>query len=98
MAALGHPVTGFEYHFLLGAMPLFVLPVLYAAAARSAAIDAFRAPVLWARGFGGGVLVVLPLVYRPEGGWIYMAIGAADLVWAAVHAALWRDGAPAPRG
>jgi len=89
LAALGHPVAGSRFHFLLGALPLLLLPALYFGAARAEDVGAFLPAVLWARGAGGGILLALVLVAAPPAPWIYLAIAAADLVWAAVHARLW---------
>jgi hypothetical protein len=90
MASLGHPVTGFEFYFTLAAAPLLLLAVLYAVAAVSRPIDVFRAPVLWARGGGGVIILLLTAVHRPGAAWLFFVIGAVDLLWAALHAALWR--------
>ena len=61
------------------------LPALYLAAARAAAVDPFRAPVLWARGGGERSSSCFALLVPPPGAWIYLAVGGLDLVWAAVH-------------
>lgn len=90
MAAVGSPVPGSTFFFRLAALPLFVLPVLYVSAAHAPAVDAFRAPVLWARGGGGAFVLVLTALVRPGAAGVFLAVGAADLVWALVHALLWR--------
>jgi len=89
LAALGHPLGGARFHFLLGALPLFILPALYFGAARADEVGAFLPPVLWARGCGGGLLIALTVIAAPPAAWIYLAIGAADFVWAGIHAWLW---------
>ncbi len=94
MAGLGSPVTGSEFYFHLAALPLLVLPVLYAGAARSPAVDAFRPSVLWARGGGGAFVLILAALLRPVGAGVFVAVGAADLGWALVHAVLWRSPGP----
>lgn len=91
LAALGSPAVEPAYYLYLGALPLFILPVLYGAAALSEeSLDAFRLPVLWARGGGGAVLMLLTVFHEPPASWLFHVIGAADLLWATVHAYLWR--------
>ena len=90
LAALGYAVLPPAFLFRLAALPLFLLPALYLAAARATDPDPFRGPVLWARGVGGLIVLALVLAHRPPAAGIYAAVGAADLVWAAVHAGLWR--------
>ena len=87
--ALGAPVRD-PFHFHLAALPLLLLPALYGAAARAADPDPFRPAVLWARGGGGALLLAFTAAFRPEAPAVYVAIGALDLAWAALHAALWR--------
>jgi hypothetical protein len=87
--AMGAPVSD-PFHFQLAALPLFLLPVLYLAAARAADPDPFRPAILWARGGGGACLLVLVAAHRPPAPWLYVVIGALDLGWALLHAALWR--------
>jgi hypothetical protein len=95
LASLGAPVAD-RFLFTLALLPLFVLPVLYRAAARASDLAPFRLPVLWARAGGGGLILVLTLVLRPGAAGIYLAIAVVDLGWAALHAALWpRRGAGA---
>ena len=89
MDALGHPVPEPGFYYMLGALPLLVLPVLYASAARSSAIDAFRPAVLWARGGGGLLLLGLTLRLEPEPAWIFFTVGIADVLWAGIHRLLW---------
>jgi hypothetical protein len=89
LVALGHPVPDPVYLFYLSALALFVLPVLYLTAARAAAVDPFRAPVLWARAGGGVFILLFTLLFPPPAAWVYFAVAAADLVWASAHAALW---------
>lgn len=91
MAALGHPVTGYAFYFALASAPLFVLPVLYGVAALSESPDGFRAPVLWARGGGGLLIVLLAILHRPGAAWLFVLIGGLDLGWAVLHAVLWRS-------
>ncbi len=87
-AAAGLPPADL-FTFRLAALPLFLLPALYLAAARARAVDPFRAPVLWARGAGGAIVIALAVLHHPPGAAVYAAVGIADLAWAAVHAALW---------
>lgn len=91
MAALGHPPAGTSFYFRLGALPLLLLPALYLAAARSPQIDAFRGPVLWARGGGGAILLLLVAALRPDPAWLFAAVAGVDLALAVVHALLWRS-------
>jgi hypothetical protein len=92
--ALGHPRPEPVYLLYLATLPLFLLPALYVAAARAAEVDAFRVPVLWARGGGGWLVILLALLFPPPGAWIYVAVGVGDLVWLVVHLALWNRGRP----
>lgn len=97
MAGLGHPLTGDSpFYFRLAALSLLLLPVLYLAAARSPGVDAFRAPVLWARGGGGAIVLILAAILRPAPAWLFVLLGTADLAFALVHAFLWRRPADAP--
>jgi len=89
LVALGHPAPQPLFHFYLSGLPLFVLPALYLTAARVPGVDAFRLPVLWARGGGGALIILLALLFPPDAAWIYFSVGGLDLVWAAVHAGLW---------
>ena len=89
LVALGYPVPDPVFLFYLSGLALFILPVLYGAASRAAQVDPFRAPVLWARAGGGAFILLVTLLFPPPGAWIYAGVAAADLVWAAVHAALW---------
>jgi hypothetical protein len=91
MEALGHPVGDPGFYFLLAGLPLLILPVLYMTAARSAAIGAFRPAVLWARGGGGLLIVLLTLWLRPGVAWLFFGIGLLDLAWALLHRTLWRS-------
>lgn len=90
MEALGHPVPEPGFYFAMGALPLLVLPVLYATAARSPALDAFRPAVLWARGGGGMLLLSLTVRLQPAAAWLPATIGILDLAWAGLHRLLWR--------
>lgn len=97
MAGLGHPLTGGSpFYFRLAALSLLLLPALYLAAARSPGVDAFRAPVLWARGGGGAIVLILVAILRPAPAWLFVTLGAADLAFALVHAVLWRRPADTP--
>jgi hypothetical protein len=89
LGALGQPVPD-RFHFHLTLLPLFLLPALYWAAARAADPDPFRLPVLCARGGGGSLILLAVLLWPPHAAWVYLAIAAGDLVWAGVHAGLWR--------
>jgi hypothetical protein len=89
MAALGAPVDEFRFHFYLSALPLLVLAVLYATAARAADPDPFRVPVLWARAGGGALLVLLALFLNPPAAGLFVLVGGIDLGWAVLHALLW---------
>lgn len=90
MEAWGHPVPEPGFYFLLGSLPLLVLPMLYLSAARSEALDAFRPAVLWARGGGGGLVLLLTLTLHPAVSWMFLTIGILDLGWALLHRILWR--------
>lgn len=92
LSGLGYAPGGSSFLFHMAALPLLLLPVLYVSAARAKDTKAFRPAVLWARGGGGAVLLMLVLVHRPEAGEIYALLGVADLVWATLHALLWRKG------
>jgi hypothetical protein len=96
MTGLGSPIQGSTFLFRLAALPLFVLPVLYAVAARSPAVDAFRPAVLWARGGGGAFILALTAILHPGAAGVFTAIGLVDLGWAAIHALLWRTPPSAP--
>lgn len=91
MDALGAPVSGFPFYFALASIPLFILPVLYSVAAFSHPMDGFRAPVLWARGGGGLLIILFVILHRPGAAWLFTVIGLVDLGWAVLHAALWRS-------
>jgi hypothetical protein len=97
LAGLGHPVPEPGFYFTISILPLVILPVLYVAAAWAQDVDAFRAPVLWARAGGGLMLLVFTLVLRPGAMWLFVLISVIDLVWAGVHAALWRGSASAAK-
>jgi hypothetical protein len=90
LSALGHPVPEPGFYFTLATLPLLLFPVLYVAAAWAEDIDAFRAPVLWARAGGGLILLVFTVVLRPGAMWLFLLISLIDLVWAGLHAGLWR--------
>ena len=87
---LGHPLGEAQFHFALGALPLFVLPVLYHGAARAGDTEPFRIPVLWARAGGGGLILLGVLLFQPPLAWIYVAVGLGDWAWAILHLGLWR--------
>lgn len=89
LAALGSPGVEPRFYLYLGALPLLLLPALYLVAARSAAVDAFRPAVVWARGGGGSILILLTVLLGPPVPGLFMAIGVADLLWLAVHLRLW---------
>ncbi len=89
---MGYPRPHPVFLFYLSALVLFLLPALYLAAARAPEVAPFRAPVLWARGGGGFLVVLLAVLFPPDGAWVYLAVGAADLLWAALHAGLWNRG------
>lgn len=88
---LGHPDPSSPFHFRLAALPLLLLPALYLGAARARELQAFRLPVLWARGGGGSLVILGALIHRPDATWIYLAVGALDLGWGALHLILWRE-------
>ena len=91
MARLGHPLPDHAvFYFSLASLPLLVLPALSAAAARATDPDPFRPAVLWARGAGGALVLLLALTLRPEPLWLFLIVGTLDGVWACLHAALWR--------
>jgi hypothetical protein len=87
---LGIPLPEPYFYLPLATLPLILLPVLYLAAARAGDCDPFRAPVLWARGGGGGVILMIALLEAPTGMGLLVAIGIVDLLWAGIHGALWR--------
>ena len=90
LEALGHPVPEPGFYFLLAALPLLLLPALYLSAARSESLNAFRPAVLWARGGGGAIVLLLTLSLQPAVSWLFLAIGALDLGWAVLRRLLWR--------
>lgn len=90
LGALGAEPPCSPFFFRLSALPLFLLPALYLAAAAARETRPFRAPVLFVRIVGGLLVAALALWYRPDAWGGYVAIGAADWIWAAVHAAWWR--------
>jgi hypothetical protein len=91
MARLGAPLSGdARFLFRLASLPLWILPALYLTAARSPNPDPFRPAVLWARLGGGFILIAVALLDRAHPLALFLAVGAADLLWGAIHALLWR--------
>lgn len=89
-AALGFELRSDPFLLRLASLPLFVLPALYATAARSPHVDAFRPAVLAARGGGGLLILALTALYRPPAAPVYAAIGVIDAGWALLHFVLWK--------
>lgn len=91
LTRLGAPLPdGTLFFFRLSALPLLLLPALYLSAAVAGDPGPFRPAVLWARGGGGAILIGLALIHIPQPLWLFLGLGAADLVWCAVHGLLWR--------
>jgi hypothetical protein len=90
LSAFGRPVDACRFYFLLGALPLFLLPALYVSAATARETEPFRLAVLWARGGGGLALVGLTAWTRPGVAWLFVVLGVLDLLWAGLHGGLWR--------
>lgn len=97
MARMGAPLPeGAAFYYRLASLPLILLPALYLAAASAREPDPFRPAVLWARGGGGLFLIALTLLHAARPAWLFLGIGLGDLLWGALHAALWRGARKAP--
>ena len=83
--ALGYTGAPDSPFYSLSTLPLFVLPLVYVAAARARDTREFRLPVLGARLLGGLLVIGWVLWQRPEAPAVYVTIGVVDWVWAGLH-------------